>query len=250
MQLNIGLVIVRCLALFYSATIQLMNHGSESIMKDASCCPLTRWRRRKEVRPAEILDAALHLFVEKGFKSTKMEDIAKAAGVTKGTPYLYFENKEDIFKAVIRENMVTRLESFAEQAESYKGSNAALLKAMLQGWWLEVGESPLSGICKLMFAEATNFPELARFYHDEVIIPGDRLLLRVLERGIASGEFRDINPQAVVDTLIAPMLMTMNWNHSFGKVLVDSPKRRIPALEQLELSLDLILNGLKAPSKQ
>lgn len=214
-------------------------------MNKESCCPLTRWRRRKEVRPAEILDAALHLFVEKGFKATKMEDIARAAGVTKGTPYLYFENKEDIFKAVIRDNLVTRLAGFAELAAQHDGSSAELLKIMMRGWWLEVGESALGGICKLMFAEATNFPELARFYHDEVIEPSHNMLLRVLQRGIARGEFRDINPDAVVDTLISPMMMTMTWRHSFALVIPDSPHRAMSPLAYLELSLDLMLGGLK-----
>lgn len=214
-------------------------------MDKESCCPVARWRRRKEVRPAEILDAALALFVEKGFKTTKMEDIAKAAGVTKGTPYLYFENKEDIFKAVIRENLVTRLAGFAELAQQFDGSSADLLRLMMRRWWLEVGESPLGGICKLMFAEATNFPELARFYHAEVIEPSHQMLLQVLRRGIARGEFRSINPDAVVDTLVAPMMLTMTWRCSFGRVLTDSQHRSLPPLDYLELSLDLMLNGLK-----
>lgn len=224
-----------------------MNKYSESTaMSKPSCCPITRWHRRKEVRPAEILDAALALFVERGFKSTKMEDIAKAAGVTKGTPYLYFENKEDIFKAVLRENLVTRLASFAELEQQFDGSSAELLRLMMRRWWLEVGESPLAGICKLMFAEATNFPELARFYHHEVIEPSHNMLLRILQRGVARGEFRDINPHAVVDTLVAPMMLTMTWRCSFGKVITDSQHRSMPPLQYLELSMDLMLNGLMA----
>lgn len=227
-----------------------MNQFSEMTNQDkpASCCPVTRWRRRKEVRPAEILDAALALFVEKGFKTTKMEDIAKAAGVTKGTPYLYFENKEDIFKAVVRENLVTRLASFAELVQQFEGSSADLLRLMMRRWWIEVGESPLGGICKLMFAEATNFPELARFYHDEVIEPSHQMLMHVLQRGMARDEFQCSNPDAVADTLTAPMLLTMTWRCSFGRVITHAPHRALPPLEYLELSLDLMLNGLKTRS--
>lgn len=214
------------------------------------CCPImTRWRRRKDVRPAEILEAALELFVSKGFKATKMEDIAKAAGVTKGTPYLYFENKEDIFKAVVRDNLVTRLAGFAELAQQYEGSSAELLRLMMRRWWQEVGESPLAGICKLMFAEATNFPELAGFYHDEVILPSHNMLLAILERGMRSGEFRPMNAHAVVETLVAPMLITMTWRYSLGQVIPDSKHRSLPPLEYLEVSLDLMLNGLKTPAK-
>ncbi|MEQ6289520.1 TetR/AcrR family transcriptional regulator [Vogesella sp. GCM10023246] len=209
-------------------------------------CPIARWRRRKEVRPAEILDAALQLFVDKGFKATKMEDIAKAAGVTKGTPYLYFENKEDIFKAVVRDNLVTRLADLAELAAQFDGSSAELLRLMMRRWWQQVGESPLAGICKLMFAEATNFPELARFYHREVIEPSHQVLLRVLERGVASGEFRPMPAHAVVDTLVAPMLLSMTWQCSLGRVIEDSLHRSLPPLEYLEIALDLMLNGLKA----
>jgi len=215
-------------------------------MSQEPSCPIARWRRRKEVRPAEILDAALQLFVDKGFKATKMEDIAKAAGVTKGTPYLYFENKEDIFKAVVRDNLVTRLAGFAELAKQYEGSSADLLRLMMRRWWQEVGESPLAGICKLMFAEATNFPELARFYHREVIEPSHNMLLRILERGVASGEFRSLNPHAVVDTLVAPMLLSMTWRCSLGRVLEDNQHRNLPPLEYLDIALDLMLGGLKA----
>ncbi|SCK16180.1 TetR/AcrR family transcriptional regulator [Vogesella sp. LIG4] len=215
-------------------------------MSQESNCPIARWRRRKEVRPAEILDAALQLFVDKGFKATKMEDIAKAAGVTKGTPYLYFENKEDIFKAVVRENLVTRLAGFAELAKQYDGSSAELLRLMMRRWWQEVGESPLAGICKLMFAEATNFPDLARFYYREVIEPSHNMLLRILERGVASGEFRSLHPHAVVDTLVAPMLLSMTWQCSLGRVLEHDQHRNLPPLDYLEIALDLMLNGLKA----
>ena len=67
-----------------------------------------RWERRKEARPAELLAAALELFVEKGYAGTRLDDVAQRAGVSKGTLYLYFENKEDLFKAVVRESEIGR----------------------------------------------------------------------------------------------------------------------------------------------
>lgn len=209
-------------------------------------CPLSRWRRRKEVRPSEILDAALQLFIDKGFKATKMEDIAKAAGVTKGTPYLYFDNKEEIFKAVVRENLVSRVSALQQMAQRHEGSCEEILKLMMRSWWHEVGESPLAGICKLVISEATNFPDLARYYNDQVIEPSHAMLRELIERGMSSGEFRQLNADAVVDTIVAPMLMTMIWRCSIGQAAPHSNHRTLPPVEYLEQAVDIMLGGLKS----
>ena len=72
--------------------------------------PIPRWSRRKDARPAELTRAALELFVERGYAATRLEDVAKRAGVSKGTLYLYFDSKEELFKAVVREGLVPALE--------------------------------------------------------------------------------------------------------------------------------------------
>lgn len=207
-------------------------------------CP-TRWKRKKEARPSEILDAALNLFVEKGFRATTMEDIAKAAGVTKGTPYLYFQNKEDIFKEVIRQTMVAHIGSFEEQARNHTGTISELLIALYDAWWRQVGATKLSGICKLMMAEAANFPELASFYFDEVIRPARAMTAKVLERGIASGELRPVAIEIAVDALMAPLLTSIIWQYSFGAVPNTNTGMSDPQLF-IQESLQIMLHGLAA----
>lgn len=209
-------------------------------------CP-TRWKRKKEARPSEIVDAALELFVEKGYRATTMEDIARAAGVTKGTPYLYFANKEEIFKAVVRGTLVTHMASMQEQARAHSGSSVELLSALYQEWWDKVGAAKASGLCKLMMAEAANFPELASFYFEEVIRPARAMTARVIEQGIASGELRPVNVEAAVDTLIAPLLTSIIWQYSFGCVpnthtSMSDPQRFVGE------ALQLLLHGLRIQS--
>ena len=117
-----------------------------------------RWERRKDERPGELTAAALELFVERGYANTRLEDVAKRAGVSKGTLYLYFENKEELFKAVVREGIVTTIEEAERVFEHYEGAMADLLGALVHGWWARIGSTKAAGIPKLMMSEAGNFP--------------------------------------------------------------------------------------------
>jgi AcrR family transcriptional regulator len=180
-------------------------------------CPFDykpRWERRKDARPQELLAAALDLFVEKGFASTRLEDVAKRAGVSKGTLYLYFENKEELFKAVVRENIVPAIGDAEDIIAGFEGNSAELLRCVLLGWWERIGETKSSGITKLMMSEAANFPELAAFYNDEVITRCTAMISGMLEAAIAKGEFRPMNVAALTQVLIAPVLTLMMWKHS------------------------------------
>lgn len=175
-----------------------------------------RWVRRKEARPAELLAAALELFVEKGYAGTRLEDVAARAGVSKGTLYLYFDNKEELFKAVVRENIVTRLSEAGVEVENSKGPTEALLRQLIATWWKEFGARPAGGIGKLMIAESGNFPEIAAFFLSEVIEPWHRLLGSVIERGIKRREFRRVDVPLFVRVMSAPLVMLALWNRSFG----------------------------------
>ena len=128
-----------------------------------------RWQRRKEARPAEILDAALEQFVARGFAATRLDDIAKRAGCTKGTIFLYFANKEELFKALVREYIVPRIQLAEQVVEQHEGPVRDLLEKVLRSRWEGLVNSQLSGLPKLMFSEAGNFPDLVRFYHEEVV---------------------------------------------------------------------------------
>lgn len=203
-----------------------------------------RRERRKEARPGELLDAALTLFVEKGFAATRVEEVAARAGVSKGTLFLYFPSKEDLFKAVVRENIAGRFDEWNQELETFDGSSADLVRYCLHSWWERIGMTPASGITKLVMSEARMFPELAAFYEHEVIEPGDRLLRRVLERGISRGDFRPTNLDYAVYSLISPMIFLLMWKHSLGPCCPST--REIDPVQFIDTQVDLILHGLVA----
>jgi AcrR family transcriptional regulator len=168
-----------------------------------------------------VLAAALDLFVERGFAGTRLDDVAARAGVSKGTLYLYFENKEELFKEVVRHSVVARISRAREAAAAWPGSSADLVTALIEQWWREFGSTQAGGITKLMMAESGNFPEIARFYLEEVIEPWHALLAAALERGIAAGEFRAVDVASHVRVITAPLVMLSLWSRSFGPCSAD-----------------------------
>lgn len=203
--------------------------------------------RRKEARPGELLDAALDLFVEKGFAATRVEEVAARAGVSKGTLFLYFQSKEELFKAVVRENLSGRFKEWGEEFETFKGSTADMVTYCMNVWWERVGATKASGITKLMMSEATNFPELAAFYQREVIQPGQALIRRILQRGIDRKEFKSLDLDYAVYSLIAPMVYLIISKHSAG-ICVPSGMALDPQ-KYIDSQVSMILHGMciKAP---
>ena len=211
-------------------------------------CPFSgikpRWARRKEARPQEVLAAALDLFVERGYAATRLDDIAKHAGVSKGTLYLYFANKEDLFMAMVRETVLPVIGEAEQMVLTFDGPSKTLLRDIINGWWDRIGNTNLSGITKLMMAESGNFPEVARFYHDEVIARGNTMIGRMLERGIARGEFRALDVKQTTNLICASVVMLMMWKHSFSACRVE------PIVPEAYLNnfIDVLLHGVVAPS--
>ena len=201
--------------------------------------------RRKDARPGELLDAALELFVEKGFAATRVEEVAKLAGVSKGTLFLYFPSKEDLFKAVVRENISGRFPQWNAELENFQGSSAQLLRYCISAWWQRIASTKASGLTKLMICEACNFPELATFYQHEVMQPGNELIARVLRRGIERGEFRPMDMKYGVYVVLAPMLFLALWKHSLG-TCCSSDGQLVPE-DYIAVQLETILNGLSLP---
>ena len=199
-----------------------------------------RWARRKHARPEEITAAALEQFVERGYAGTRLEDVAARAGISKGTLYLYFENKEELFKAVVREGIVSPIAEIRGRVDQFEGSTLELLRMMLFGWWERVGATRLSGIQKLVFAEAGNFPELARFYVAEVVDPGHDVIAAIVKRGIASGEFRAIDVDYAAQMIAAPMVFITMWHRS----LAHHATRTIDPVKYLETHLDMLRHAL------
>lgn len=199
-----------------------------------------RWERRKDARPAELLVAALELFTERGYAATRLEDVAKRAGVSKGTVYLYFSGKEELFKAVIREGLLPVLERGEKLVAEHQGDTAELIGSLIHGWWEAIGSTPYAGITKLMMSECRNFPEIGSFYVEEVITRGHELVRTALQQGIDSGELRRIDPEYATRLVFAPLVMLVIWRHSFDFCGVG----KLDAPTYIEQHLDILLHGL------
>ena len=204
-----------------------------------------RWRRRKTARPTEILDAALAAFAERGFAATRLDDVAERAGITKGTLYLYFPSKEELFKAVVRQQLVPNLERAEAMAATAALPSLVLLEELVT-FFSQIIRSPLSAISKLVLTEAGNFPDLARFYLEEVVDRGKALLRRVLERGIRTGEFRPVDTESVETCIIAPLLVGALWRHSFER----HAGRPLDIDALCRAHLDLLRHALAASSSE
>jgi AcrR family transcriptional regulator len=206
--------------------------------------------RRKQARPGELLDAALTLFVEKGFAATRVEEVAARAGVSKGTLFLYFQSKEELLKAVVHENLAGRFVQWNEEFERFEGSSADMLGACLTTWWERIGATPASGITKLMISESQNFPELATYYQRAVMEPGQALIRRILQRGVDRGEFQVNDMDYAIYSVIAPMIFLMMNKHSLGTC--------VPVAQTLDphrfiaMQIGVLLQGLcvRAPDER
>jgi AcrR family transcriptional regulator len=206
--------------------------------------PTKGWTRRKQARPGEILEAALKVFAEKGYAAARMEDIAARAGVTKGTIYLYFPSKEDVFKALARQHVGSTIAQATGVAEHYEGTVRDFLALMLGMMAEKLEHSHLAVFPKIIIAESGNFPELARFWRTEVIDKVMGMASTVIARGIARGELRqlpaDVTPEYVARLCVAPVLMSLIWRTVFAatdKVPFDYEKF-------LALHLDILMRGL------
>ena len=243
-----------------AAAVRRSGAGSETVAAGASVRPAAarsasravaeaesgghgRWRRRREARPGEILTAALEQFVEHGFAATKMEQIAARAGVTKGTVYLYYRSKEELFRAAVEETIVPSLSLGEQLLEEEATSAVSLFRALIATWWDFMSAPPLSGIPKLIAAEAVNFPSVANYFSEQVQQRGRRLFERVLERGVASGEFRaGLDTRTAARVALAPVVWALIHLHSLhtcdaGEVDVDA---------FLEQHVEIFLRGIAA----
>lgn len=173
-----------------------------------------RWRRLPEERPRQILDAALSIFAERGLANARLEDIAKRAGLSKGTIYLYFPNKEELFREVVRHTVIANLEQ-AEQDLAAEGSSVAETFArFVRGFWSFAASPAYTAIFRLVHAELHSFPDLVQFYFDEAVTRSRLFIQRLVERGIATGEFREIDPAVAARMLSSTIVMHALWRNA------------------------------------
>jgi TetR/AcrR family transcriptional regulator len=213
------------------------------VSRPATPPPSPPRQRRKADRPHELLEAALTLFVDKGLGATRQEEVAKLAGVSKGTLYLYYPSKDELFKAVIQAYLTQVIVEGGEIVDQFEGSTSELMRLLAQTWWSRVGASKASGLLILIMAEARKFPELAQFYVDEVVAPSHALLARVVQRGMDRGEFRQLDVASVVHALIAPMQFLIIYRQCTAVCTVN-PVPLEPE-QFMDTQMELLLRGLE-----
>jgi len=201
-----------------------------------------RWQRRPEERPTEILDAALLLFGERGFSCTRLEDVARQAGVSKGTVYLYFESKEALFRAMVRNKVGAAVAEVRETIRQHTGTSEALLRLVMERLWRGMREEDKARLSRLVHSELANFPELARFYFTEVVVPVRELVSEIIARGVAKGEFAAVEPRLVARTIC---LSLVHWAAN-QRFLSEFDSARFSDAEVFEGVSDLMVRGLTA----
>ncbi len=197
-----------------------------------------RYQRRKQDRPQEITDAALAAFAEKGYAATRVDDVAKRAGVSKGLLYLYFKTKEELFKAVVRSFVVPRIDALTQIIESSELSSEEFLRGPFLDFVKTLPGSPISVVIRLMIAEGPKHPDLVQFYWDNVVSRGLGAIGELLQRGVQTGEFRKSAVTEQPHLFIMPVVFSVVFKLLFEKQSMDTNRL-------IETQIDLLITHLK-----
>lgn len=201
-----------------------------------------KWQRRSEDRPREICAAALEVFAEKGFAAAKLDEIARRAGVSKGTLYLYFKDKEQLFRAVVRDSIAPNVAAITSAISAMDAPFADVVRMFLAGFAEREARLPLGAVAKMVIGESRNFPELARVWHDEVASKAIGALAAAIERAQQRGEVRNGDPRLFAFSLMGPMVLGALWRATL--VPAGGEPLDLPALARQHA--DTVLEGLLA----
>jgi AcrR family transcriptional regulator len=180
-------------------------------------------RRRKQARSAEITAAALEIFANHGFAAARLDDIARRAGVVKGSIYRYFPTKEELFRAVVRSAIVPNLESVRGAAEGFDESYAELAPKLLMGAAAVLSRPLIARFVRLVIGESRNFPDVARIWHDEVVAPVIAAMTGAIARAQARGEAKAGDPRLYAYSFVGPLFTALLYREVFGEATNDLP---------------------------
>jgi len=198
-----------------------------------------KYQRRKEDRPQEIADAAFEAFAEKGYAATRIDDVASRAGVSKGLTYLYYKTKEDLFKAVIKNVVVRRVDALIGDVESTELSSEEFIRGPLLDFMKKVPGSPVAIVIRLLIAEGPRHPDLVNYYYDNVVARGLKAIRQFGERGVQRGEFRREALDHQPHLFLAPMMLSIIWRLIFTEKPLDTD-------QLMESQVNMLLTQLKA----
>ena len=200
-----------------------------------------RFRRRKEERPEQITRAALAAFAEKGYAATRVTDVARRAGVSKGLLYLYFRTKEELFKAVIKSVVSPRIDALTRAIDETELSAEAYLRGPFLEFARELPRSPARVLIRLLIAEGPKHPDLTAWYWENVVAHGLGALRKLIRRGVENGEFRHSALEEFPHLLVSPVIMATAWS------IVFEPHHRLDSDRVIEAHVDLLLRAIRAP---
>jgi AcrR family transcriptional regulator len=204
-----------------------------------------KWQRRADERPREICAAALEVFAEKGFAAAKLDEIARRAGVSKGTLYLYFKDKQELFRAVVRSAIVPNIEAITSAVSALNAPVSDVVRMFLYGFAEREARLPVGAVAKIVIGESRNFPELARVWHDEVASRAIGALAAFVERAQQRGEVRAGDPRLYAFSLVGPMVLGALWRAT----LVPAGGQPLDLEALAKQHAETVLSGLREPSK-
>ncbi|MCF2493455.1 TetR/AcrR family transcriptional regulator [Dyadobacter chenhuakuii] len=175
-----------------------------------------KWNRRKEARPTEIIEAAMHVFIEHGFAATKLTDVASRAGIVKGTLYRYYETKEDLFRAVVQHAVSVNLQEIENAAKALRGSFVELVPDLLGRAAEKMSQSHIPALALLVISESHSFPDLAGIWHDNVVAKVLSMLTDLITEAQKRGEIRPGDPKAFAFSIVGPMVMAVLFQEVLG----------------------------------
>lgn len=201
--------------------------------------PSPKFQRRKNDRPAEITQAALAVFAENGYSATRVDDVAKRAGVSKGLLYLYFKTKEELFKAVIRSFVAPKVRELSSIVDESDLSAEEFIRGPFLTMIKTLPESPIRIMVRLMFSEGHKHPDLVEFYWENVVVHAIKMMKKLITRGVAEGQFRNTAVDELPQLFVSPVIFSIFWNQVFEK------HAKLDTDLLIETHIDSMLNYLK-----
>jgi AcrR family transcriptional regulator len=190
-------------------------------------------------RRADILLAARDVFNARGFSGTRMDDIARAVGLSKAALYLQFASKEALFEALVSELIETMLPQ-SVPAEFGDMPAEQILRGFIGFMAERLTEPGMAFVPRVIIGEGAAFPDLARFYHDHVIARGLGLVERIVRHGMARSEFVCADVPQAARTIIGAVLVAAIWKTTFEPVGAEA----LDPGAMAQAHADTVLHGL------
>lgn len=201
-----------------------------------------KFRRRADARPDELLNAAMTVFAEKGYAASKMDDIAKQAGVSKGTVYLYFQSKDALIEAIIKRAVAPIAEGALPQIAHFEGDPRIPITLLLKAIAQLLGDPDKLAIPRLFMREGMNIPAIAEIYRRDVLDLAIPALTQLIAKGVASGHLRPVDPEMTVRSVVGPVIAHL----MLDEVFAIRPEAGMALDRLIDNHLNILFSGISA----